>query len=103
MNLKMRIMAVGARSAAASIGPRPRVMPMTNMYWINVDRLWHLLLRYQNRANMGISGSPLKLYALSAIAVGLILLVSLGGAIGPLSFAPFLLAVIVSALAGGTG
>jgi PAS domain S-box-containing protein len=73
------------------------------MYRINVDRLQHLLLQHQSRANMGISGSQLKLYALSAIAVGLILLLTLGARIGPLSFAPFLLAVIVSALAGGTG
>src|SRR5262245_48560189 len=54
---------------------------------------------------MSIHRSPLTWYALSAATVGAALLVGLGlgGSVGPLIFAPFLLAVLVSALVGGTG
>jgi PAS domain S-box-containing protein len=69
-----------------------------------------LILRHvpswqQNRANKSMHRSSLKWYALAAAAVGAALVVSLGlgGSIGPLIFGPFLLAVLVSALVGGTG
>jgi PAS domain S-box-containing protein len=54
---------------------------------------------------MDIHRSSLKWYAFSTAAVGAALLTSLrlGGSIGPLIFGPFLLAVLASALVGGTG
>jgi PAS domain S-box-containing protein len=62
-------------------------------------------VRRQRRAMMETHRSPRKWYALSAAAVGAALLVSLGlgGSIGPLNSGLFLLAVLVSALIGGTG
>ncbi len=67
--------------------------------------LRQLLLRQQNRSYMDIHRSSPKWYALSTAAVGAALLLSLrlGGSIGPLIFGPFLLAVLASALVGGTG
>ena len=67
--------------------------------------LRQLLLRQQNRSYMDIHRSSLKWYAFSAASVGVALLVSLrlGGAISSLNSGPFLLAVIASALVGGTG
>jgi hypothetical protein len=54
---------------------------------------------------MSIQCSPLKWYALATVAVGAAPLVDLRmrGSIGPLNFAPFLLAVLASASVGGTG
>jgi PAS domain S-box-containing protein len=61
--------------------------------------------RRRSHAEMDTHRSPRKWHDVSAVTVGVALLVSLGlgGPIGPLHFGPFLLAVLVSALVGGTG
>ena len=54
---------------------------------------------------MNTNRSPLNWYVLSAAAVGVALILNLisGGWFGPLIVWPFLLAVLVSAVYGGTG
>ncbi len=61
-------------------------------------------LRRGSHAEMDAHRSPRKWHDASAVTVGVALLFSLGlgGPIGPLYFVPFLLAVLVSALVGGT-